>query len=47
MVWKANILTMYPDIYPGPLGYSLIGKALENNIWKMTIIKDHTGNHQT
>ena len=37
MVWQANILTMYPDIYPGPLGYSLIGKALENNIWKMNV----------
>ena len=37
MVWQANILTMYPDIYPGPLGYSLIGKALENNVWKMNV----------
>ena len=37
MVWKANILTMYPDIYPGPLGYSFIGKALENNIRKMNV----------
>ncbi len=50
MVWKANILTMYPDIYPGPLGYSLIGKALENNIWKMNVYdirKFGHGKHKT
>ena len=38
MVWKANILTMYPDIYPGPLGYSLIGKALENILGLTAIV---------
>ena len=50
MVWKANILTMYPDIYPGPLKYSLIGKALENNIWKMNVYdirKFGRGKHKT
>ena len=50
MVWKANILTMYPDIYPGPLGHSLIGKALENNIWKMNVYdirKFGLGKHKT
>ena len=37
MTWKANILTLYPDIYPGYLGYSLLGKALEKNIWELNI----------
>jgi tRNA (guanine37-N1)-methyltransferase len=29
----ANILTLFPDMFPGPLGHSLAGKALENGIW--------------
>ncbi len=37
MTWKANILTLYPDVYPGYLGYSLLGKALEKNIWELNI----------
>jgi len=37
MTWKANILTLYPDIYPGYLGYSLLGKALEKKIWELNI----------
>ena len=37
MTWKANILTLYPDIYPGYLGYSLLGKALEKNIWELNV----------
>jgi len=37
MTWKANILTLYPDVYPGYLGYSLLGKALEKNIWELNV----------
>ena len=37
MTWKANILTLYPDIYPGYLGYSLLGKALQKKIWELNI----------
>ena len=37
MTWKANILTLYPDIYPGYLGYSLLGRALEKKIWELNI----------
>ena len=37
MTWKANILTLYPDVYPGYLGYSLLGKALEKKIWELNI----------
>ena len=29
MTWKANILTLYPEIYTGYLSYSLLGRALE------------------
>ncbi len=37
MTWKANILTLYPEIYPGYLSYSLLGKALEKKIWELNI----------
>lgn len=32
-MWNALILTLLPEMYPGPLGLSLAGKALENGIW--------------
>jgi len=50
MTWKANILTLYPDIYPGYLGYSLLGKALEKKIWELNIynLRDFgEGKHKT
>ncbi|WP_018981001.1 tRNA (guanosine(37)-N1)-methyltransferase TrmD [Saccharibacter floricola] len=33
MTWQADILTLFPDMFPGPLGYSLAGRALENDVW--------------
>jgi tRNA (guanine37-N1)-methyltransferase len=33
MIWRASILTLFPEMFPGPLGVSLAGKALGNNIW--------------
>ena len=50
MTWKANILTLYPNIYPGYLGYSLLGKALEKKIWELNIynLRDFgEGKHKT
>ena len=35
MAWLAQVLTLYPDMFPGPLGFSLAGKALENKIWSL------------
>ena len=32
------ILTIFPDMFPGPLGFSLAGKALKNKIWNLDII---------
>lgn len=31
----AAVLTLFPDMFPGPLGYSLIGKALESELWRL------------
>lgn len=50
MTWKVNILTLYPEIYPGYLSYSLLGKALEKKIWELNIynLRDFgEGKHKT
>ena len=31
--WRASVLTLYPDMFPGPLGASLSGRALEADKW--------------
>lgn len=43
MSWAATILTLYPEMFPGPLGHSLAGKALEEEIWSLETvnIRDH------
>jgi tRNA (guanine37-N1)-methyltransferase len=33
MNWHAQILTLYPEMFPGPLGISLAGRALAEGIW--------------
>ena len=33
MTFKASILTLYPDMFPGSLGMSLAGRALERGDW--------------
>lgn len=42
-MWQAQILTLFPEMFPGPLGLSLAGKALEKNLWAMDVmqIRDH------
>jgi len=33
--WLATALTIFPGMFPGPLGFSLAGRALERGIWEM------------
>ena len=33
--WTANVITLFPEMFPGALSYSLIGKALKNNLWNL------------
>src|SRR4249919_2982270 len=42
MPFRASVLTLYPDMFPGPLGTSLAGKALQDGIWSVetTNIRD-------
>lgn len=45
-----NILTLFPDMFPGSLGQSLSGRALAENMWSFNAvnIRDFsTGNHKT
>lgn len=35
MTWRATILTLFPDMFPGPLGVSLAGKALASGLWSL------------
>ena len=37
-MWQAQIFTLYPEIFPGPLSKGLYGKALSKKIWDLKII---------
>ena len=37
-MWRAKIITIYPEMFPGVLGYSIIGKALKDKIWSLDTI---------
>ena len=37
-MWSAHILTLFPELFPGPLACSVIGRALKNNIWFLNAI---------
>ena len=50
MSWHATILTLFPGMFPGPLGASLAGRALEDGVWRLDThdIRDHgLGRHRT
>src|ERR1700739_987529 len=33
--WRATVLTLFPDMFPGPIGVSLAGKALATGLWAL------------
>lgn len=37
-MWRASVLTIFPDMFPGPLGVSLAGKALEKGLWALELV---------
>lgn len=39
MPFRATVLTLYPEMFPGHLGYSLAGKALERAQWSLEAIQ--------
>lgn len=36
--WTAKVVTLYPEMFPGPLGFSLAGRALENGVWRLETV---------
>jgi tRNA (guanine37-N1)-methyltransferase len=49
-MWRATVLTIFPDMFPGPLGHSLAGKALASGLWSLEahdIRKHATDKHRT
>jgi len=37
-MWRASVLTIFPDMFPGPLGSSLAGKALASGAWSLDVV---------
>jgi tRNA (guanine37-N1)-methyltransferase len=36
--WSATVLTLFPELFPGPLAHSLSGRALKEGIWSLTAL---------
>jgi tRNA (guanine37-N1)-methyltransferase len=39
MSWRASVLTLFPEMFPGPLGQSLAGRALEAGRWSLDTVQ--------
>ena len=37
-MWKARVFTLYPELFPGPLGSGLYKKALEKKLWSLEVV---------
>lgn len=49
MTWRADVLTLFPAMFPGPLGQSLAGRALNAGVWSLAArdIREHgIGRHR-
>jgi tRNA (guanine37-N1)-methyltransferase len=38
MTFRATVLTLYPEMFPGPLGLSLAGRALQDGVWTLDAV---------
>jgi len=38
MTWRATVLTLFPEAFPGPLGLSLAGRALASGLWSLEAV---------
>ena len=36
--WNATVVTLFPEMFPGPLGFSLAGRALEEGLWSIKTV---------
>jgi len=37
-MWKARVFTLYPELFPGPLGIGLYQKALKKKLWSLEVV---------
>jgi tRNA (guanine37-N1)-methyltransferase len=37
-MWRATVLTLFPDMFPGPVGASLAGKAMAKGLWSLAAV---------
>jgi tRNA (guanine37-N1)-methyltransferase len=47
--WRATVVTLFPELFPGPLAASLAGEALKRGVWQLDTVplRDHgTGRHR-
>ena len=42
MAWEATVLTLFPEMFPGPLAQSLAGKALAAGLWRLQTLDIRT-----
>ena len=38
MPWQATVLTLFPEMFPGPLGLSLVGRGLQDGLWRLSTL---------
>jgi tRNA (guanine37-N1)-methyltransferase len=38
MTWRATVLTIFPEMLPGPLAYSLAGKGMRAGLWRLETV---------
>ena len=38
MTWRATVVTLFPGMFPGPLGHSLAGRALAEGVWNLDAV---------
>jgi len=41
-MWRASVLSIFPEVFPGPLGASLAGKALAAGVWSLEVVDIRT-----
>ena len=39
MSWRADVITLFPDLFPGPLGASVIGRGRTEGLWSLNTIQ--------
>jgi len=37
-MWQAQVFTLYPEVFPGPLSKGLYGKALSKELWNLKVV---------